>query len=128
MPKEVEVKRNSVINPQHYNFNTFNMENLMLSKCYKLTKVNRRTWLHMPSETRCSISSDTHQVVEILTQRLILRCIHHYKSDLVNKMDHRRISGNKNSLCLNIKSLGMYLLVFRDLFISQLKPNIEEEW
>ena len=37
----------------------------MLSKRYESTEVDRRTWLHVPSGTRWSTSSDTHQVVEI---------------------------------------------------------------
>ena len=37
----------------------------MLSKCYESTEVDRRTWLHVPSGTHWSTSSDTHQVVEI---------------------------------------------------------------
>ena len=37
----------------------------MLSKRYESTEVNRRTWLHVPSGTHWSTSSDTHQVVEI---------------------------------------------------------------
>ena len=28
-------------------------------------------------------------------KRLLLRCIHHFKSDLMNNMDHMRISGNE---------------------------------
>ena len=37
----------------------------MLSKRYESTEVNRRTWLHVPSGTPLSTSSDTRQVVEI---------------------------------------------------------------
>ena len=37
----------------------------MLSKRYESTGVDRRTWLHVPSGTPWSTSSDTHQVVEI---------------------------------------------------------------
>ena len=37
----------------------------MLSKRYKSTEVDRRTWLHVSSGTPWSTSSDTHQVVEI---------------------------------------------------------------
>ena len=37
----------------------------MLSKRYESTEVGRRTWLHVPSGTHWSTSSDTHQVVEI---------------------------------------------------------------
>ena len=37
----------------------------MLSKCYKSTEVDRRTWLHVPSGTLWSTTSDTHQVVQV---------------------------------------------------------------
>ena len=37
----------------------------MLSKRYKSTEVDRRTWLHVPSGTPWCTSSDTQQVVEI---------------------------------------------------------------
>ena len=37
----------------------------MLSKRYDSTEVDRRTWLHVPSGTPLSTSSDTHQVVVI---------------------------------------------------------------
>ena len=42
-----------------------NTEMLMLSKRYKSTEVDCRYWLHVPSGTPWSTSSDTHQVVEI---------------------------------------------------------------
>ena len=37
----------------------------MLSKRYESTEVDRRTWLHVPSGTLLSTSSDTREVVEI---------------------------------------------------------------
>ena len=37
----------------------------MLSKRYESTEDDRRSWLHVPSGTLWSTSSDTHQVVEI---------------------------------------------------------------
>ena len=37
----------------------------MLSKGYESTEVDRRTWLHVPSGTPWSTSSDTNQVVAI---------------------------------------------------------------
>ena len=37
----------------------------MLSKRYESTDVDCRTWLHVPSGTHLSTSSDTHQEVEI---------------------------------------------------------------
>ena len=30
-------------------------------------------------------------------KRLLLRCIHHFKSDIINNMDHMRISGTEPS-------------------------------
>ena len=68
----------------------------MLSKRYESTEVDRRTWLHVPSGTPWSTSGDTQQVVEI-KKRLLSRCIHHFKSDLINDIDHMRISGTKPS-------------------------------
>ena len=66
MPKQAEAKRDGVINPQNYNFNKILTQKMwMLSKSYKSTEVDRRTWLHVPSGTLWSTSSDTHQVVEI---------------------------------------------------------------
>ena len=32
-----------------------------------------------------------------LNKRLLLRCIHHFKSDLIKDMDHGRISGTEPS-------------------------------
>ena len=40
----------------------------MLLKRYESTEVAHRTWLHVPSGTLWSTSSDTHQVVEIYKQ------------------------------------------------------------
>ena len=61
-----EAKRDGVINPQNYNLYQFKTRKiLMLSKRYESTEVDRRTWLHVPSGTHWSTSSDTHQVVEI---------------------------------------------------------------
>ena len=37
----------------------------MLSKRNESTEVDCRTWLHVPSGTNWSTSSDTHEVVEI---------------------------------------------------------------
>ena len=37
----------------------------MLSKRYELNEVDRRLWLHVPTWTRWSTSSDTHQIGEI---------------------------------------------------------------
>ena len=65
VPKPAEAKRDGVINPQNYNSNNFNREIFDALKCYESTEVDRRTWLHVPSGTHWSTSSDTHIVVEI---------------------------------------------------------------
>ena len=43
----------------------FNTENFDALKRYESTEIDRKTWLHVPSGTPWSTSSDTHQVVEI---------------------------------------------------------------
>ena len=65
VPKQAEAKRDGVIKPQNYNFNQFYTENFDALKRYESTEVDRKTWLHVPSGTHWSTSSDTHQVVEI---------------------------------------------------------------
>ena len=49
VPKQAEAKRDGVMNPQNYNFDTENFDAL---KRYKSTEVDRRTWLHVPAGTR----------------------------------------------------------------------------
>ena len=44
----------------------------MLSKRYESTEVDRRTWLHVLSGTHWSTSSDTHQVVEIIIETVMV--------------------------------------------------------
>ena len=60
----------------------------MLSKGYESTEVDLRTWLHVPSGTLWSTSSDNPHVVEIEIETSTKRCIHHFKSDLINIMDN----------------------------------------
>ena len=45
--------------------NNFTTENCDALKRYDSTEVDHRTWLHVPSGTHWSTSSDTLQVVEI---------------------------------------------------------------
>ena len=46
VPKQVEAKRDGLINTQNYNFNQFNTDAL---KRYESTEVDRRTWKsHVP--------------------------------------------------------------------------------
>ena len=65
VPKQAKAKRDGVINHKITILINFNTENFDALKRYESTEVNRRTWLHVPSETLWSTSSDTHQVVEI---------------------------------------------------------------
>ena len=70
----------------------------MLSIRYESTEVDRRAWLHVPWGTHWSTSSYTRQAKKLnYKKRLLLRCIHHFKSDLIYNMDHMRISGNEPS-------------------------------
>ena len=69
MPKEcqIKLKRKGMVQYTHkitipVNLNAENFDAL---RRYQSTEVDRRTWLHMPSGTPWSTSSDTHQVVEI---------------------------------------------------------------
>ena len=64
---QIKLKPNGMVQLTHkitisVNFNTENFDAL---KRYESTEVERRTWLHVPSGTPWSTSSDTHQVVEI---------------------------------------------------------------
>ena len=68
--KEAKPERDGVINQQKYNFNQFNSENFVLSKRCESSEVNRKTWLHVPSGTLWSTSSDTHQEVDIYKKDL----------------------------------------------------------
>ena len=63
VPKQGWAKRDGVINT--HNQSILARKILMLSKRYESTEVDRRTWYHVPSGTRLSTSSDTHQAVEI---------------------------------------------------------------
>ena len=65
MTKEAIAKRDGVVNSKITISINIYTEILMLSKCNESIEVERRTWLHMPSETLWSTSSDTRQVVEI---------------------------------------------------------------
>ena len=74
VPKQAEAKRDGVINSQNYNFSQFKTrKNLILSKRYESTEVNRRTWIHVPSGTHWSIGSDTHQVVDIQMEDVLFQ-------------------------------------------------------
>ena len=76
----------------------------MLSKRYESTEVDRRTWLHVPSGTHWSTSSDTHQVVEIQKETSI-KMYTPFNTDLINNMDHMRIWGTEpSSVILGQKS------------------------
>ena len=52
--------------PTKLQFKSIGTQKIMkLLKRYESTEVDRRTWLHVPTGTHWSTSSDTHQVVEI---------------------------------------------------------------
>ena len=57
-------------------------------------------------------------------KRLLLRCVHHFKSDLINNMDHMRISGNEPSSMIlgQTKSFQTLKMIARKCQIK-LKPK-----
>ena len=71
----------------------------MLSKRYESAEVDRRTWLHVPSGTHWSTSSDTKHASEIVEtiKETSTQMYTPFNSDLTNNMDHMRVSGNEPS-------------------------------
>ena len=66
VPKQAKARRDAVKNPTKLQFQSIlTLKTLMLSKHTESNEVDRRTWLHVPSGTLRSASSDTHQVVKI---------------------------------------------------------------
>ena len=55
----------------------------MLSKRYKSTEVDCRTWLHVPLGTPWPTSSDTHQLVKINTRLEVTVHFYHLHLDQV---------------------------------------------
>ena len=68
-PETIQSQKGWCNQPTKLQFQSiFNTENFDALKRYESTEVDRRTWLHVPSGTLWSTSSDTHQVVEILKE------------------------------------------------------------
>ena len=59
-----------------------------------------------------------------LKKRLLLRCIHHFKSDWINEMDHMRISGTEpSSVILSQRRYIKKLKMYAQKFPNQVKPK-----
>ena len=72
----------------------FYMEMFDALKTLQTTEVDRRTWLHgLRGLTGPPAVTLTKQLK--YKMRLLLRCIHHFKTDFLNNMDYMRISGTK---------------------------------
>ena len=71
----------------------------MLSNRYKSTEVDRGTWLHVPSGTPWSTSSDTHQEVKIQKETSTKMYIFVYTilDRIKFDIDHMRNSGAEPS-------------------------------
>ena len=60
----------------------------------------------------------------IYKKRLLLRCLHHFKSDLINNMDHMRISGTEpSSVILRQTKLFQKMQIDAEKFQNELKPK-----
>ena len=63
--------------------------------------LSQKGWCNKPTKLQF-LSILTRKILmlsnaTIYKKRLLLRCIHHFKSDLINNMDHMRISGTEPS-------------------------------
>ena len=67
-----------------------NTENFDALKRHESTEVDRRTWLHVPSGTLWSTSSDTHQVVEVW-------CVYYKRKQLVENISWNISRKSKSS-------------------------------
>ena len=95
VPKQGQANRDGVINPQNYNFNQFEHRKFWFSQ----------NATNQPKSTgelgyMCPREISGPPAVTIIKKlkykkRLLVRCIHHFKSDLINYMDHMRISGTE---------------------------------
>ena len=66
VPKQAEAKKGWCNIPTKLQFiSILNTDNFDALKRYESTEVDRTTWLHVPSGTFWSTSSDTHKVDEI---------------------------------------------------------------
>ena len=84
--KQAEAKRDGVIKPQNYKFNQFQKRKiLMLSKRYKSTAVDRRTWLHVALGDSLfhqqwhswNMNTDFYQDVYTICNRIQLTIMNH---------------------------------------------------
>ena len=95
----------------------------MLSKRYESTQVGRRTWLHVPSGTHRSYSSDTHQEVDIQIVTST-KTYTPFLSDLINDMDLMRILGAEpSSVILSQTSSIKFWKVMTKKCQNKLKPK-----
>ena len=61
---------------------------------------------HVNRPARIKVSGTIRNFMNIYEKRLLLRCIHHFNSDLINNMDHMRISGTEPSSVILIAKQG----------------------
>ena len=84
----------------------------MLLERYKSTEVDRRTWLHVPSGTRWSTSSDTHlhiKMISINTLQGYNGMVAEYKLRMTNgNGDFKEISADEKSMFLQVYLNDMY--------------------
>ena len=67
----------------------------MLSNRYESTEVDHRTWLHVPSGTPWPPAVTLIKKLKYI--ETFTKMYTPFKSDLINNMDHMRISGTKPS-------------------------------
>ena len=92
--KQAEAKRNGVINPQNYNFHQFKH-----GKCLCSQNATNQPKMTLELGNMCPEGLPGPPAVTLTKwfkyeKRLLLRCVHHFKSDFntCNNMDHMCIS------------------------------------
>ena len=105
VPKQGKTKMDGVINPQNYNFNELQTWKIWCSQ-------NATNQLKSTVEIgyMCPRGLFGPQAVTFtkflkFKKRLLLCCKHHFKSDLINNMNHKRISDTKPSSAILSKTM-----------------------
>ena len=121
--KVPKAKRNGVINPQNYNVYQFQHSKFRCSQNATNQMKSTVELSYMCPRGRLGPPAVTLTKQLKYEQRLLLRCIHHFKSDLVYNMDHMRISGIEPSSVILIQRKKLKRLKINVTTVPKAKRN-----